>query len=170
MKHLTYGYAVVFAVGLFGFADAELNGKEHSSRKLGAVPGFYIQIETCHACAYPDWQREAGEALATSGVAAFASDDIVSRYSDQPFDVVKALPLRKIGDEGWPIPIYAGPFNTEREARQLLVKLPTILQAGIAKTLKATGEQQAVARGLENCSGNHCNLSGYSLNLVRVPP
>lgn len=164
-----YGSTLFFAVAALGFSFAgDVHGKEKGSHGPGAAPGFYIQIEMCHACAYPDWQKEAASALAKAGVAAFASDDIVSHQSNQRFVVLKILPLRKISDEGWPIPIYVGPFKSENDARHLVTKLPTILEAGIAKSVAGMGKRSAAPPGLENCLGNHCDLSGYFVNLIRV--
>jgi hypothetical protein len=169
---MTYSrhYFAALVVAAIGFtSNPEVVAKEHASRG-GGVPGFYIQIDMCHACAYPDWQKEAASALGRYGVQAFASDDIQTHATNNPFYDLKVLPLRTISDEGWPVPIYAGPFTTDRAARQLMSRLPKILENEIAKSKEGSGRQQYVQPVLENCAGNHCDLEGYFLHLIRLRP
>ena len=165
--------AFLFAVAVLTFS---LPTPTHSREKEGnrvsmAASGFYIQLERCRACSYPDWQKDTVISLKKSGIQPFVSDDITSHRSQERYASLNALPLRRVGrEEGWPVPVYVGPI-TEKQARDVISKLPSILKPALEKFLKENAEMEKVVasvRQLEKCSGNHCEFTGYTINLVRV--
>jgi len=150
----------------------QLESREQvGSHNAVALPGFYIQLERCHACSYEDWQRDTAMALEKSGIHAFVSDVITSYTSKKKFETIKKLPLRSVQNEGWPVPVFGGPFASENQARQIISKLPSILTPALDKFLKENAEMEkgiASVRRLENCSGNSCSLASYTINLVYI--
>jgi hypothetical protein len=163
-------YFAVTALTL-SFSPQLESREQDRSHKSTALPGFYIQFERCHACSYEDWQRDTAMALEKSGIHAFVSDVITSYTSEKKFETIKKLPLRSVRNEGWPIPVFGGPFALENQAKQIISNLPSILKPALEKFIKENPEmEKAVAsvRQLENCSGNHCEFADYTINLVYI--
>ena len=165
--------AAVFAITALSLSfPTQVESREPDGRRATtARPGFYLQVERCHACSYKDWQKDTAMALEKSGVQSFVSDVITSHTSEQGYVTIRELPLRKVRSEGWPLPVYAGPFTSENQAREVITRLPAILEPAFNKFLKLNAETEkaiGTSHRLENCSGNHCSLAGYSINLVRV--
>lgn len=142
-----------------------------------AKPGFYIQFSMCHACTYYGWQKDTVSALGKAGVQAFASDDPGSGYhnTEQPYLALQSLRLRGVVGsqrvtEDWFTPLYAGPFDSEVAARQVFAQLASILRSALDESDKRGAQvgSEPYSRPLRDCSGNHCTLAGYSVQLVSV--
>jgi hypothetical protein len=117
---------VLIAV-LFTLSSGQVRRRQSRVTASPAKPGFYIQFDMCHACAYGGWQKDAVSALGRAGVQAFVSDDISSHYTEQSYWTLKSVRLRRVRNEGWPTPVYAGPFPSEDSDRQVFYRLPSIL-------------------------------------------
>lgn len=151
-------------------------GRKKQSRATAsrAKPGFYIQFEMCHACAFADWQKYTASALARAAVPALVSDDISSHYTEQGYWTLSSIRLRRIRNEGWPMPLYGGPFESESAARQVFSRLPSILTPvfdQIDRERAAIGDtdyKKYFSRRFQNCSGNQCDIYGFFIQLVRV--
>lgn len=137
-----------------------------------AKPGFYIKFDMCHACAYAVWQKDTISALARAGIKAFVSDVIRSHYTEQSYWTLKSLRLRRVGNEGWLTPVYAGPFESELSARQTFSRLPAILTPVFDEIDKRRAEIGDTtthwSRSFDNCSGKQCDIYGFFVQLVRV--
>jgi hypothetical protein len=141
------------------------------------MPGFYIQFSMCHACTYYGWQKDTVSALRKAGVQAFASDDPGSGYhaTEQPFLALRSLRLREVVGSGrvtedWFTPVYAGPFNSEEAARLVFSQLPSILKSALDESDRRGAQvgSESYSRQFRDCSGNHCALAGYSVQLVSI--
>ena len=72
--------AAAFAIAALSIAFPTQVARRVPERSRGttAAPGFYLQVERCHACSYKDWQKDTAIALEKSGVQSFVSDVITS--------------------------------------------------------------------------------------------
>jgi hypothetical protein len=80
---------VLIAV-LFTLSSGQVRRRQSRVTASPAKPGFYIQFDMCHACAYGGWQKDAVSALGRAGVQAFVSDDISSHYTEQSYWTLKS--------------------------------------------------------------------------------
>ena len=151
---------------------AQVRGRKHTRVTTSAAkPGFYIQFEMCHACAYWGWQKDIISAFGRSGSQAFVSDDISSHYSEQSYWTLRSLRVRRGRDEHWSLPVYGGPFETEYSAKRVFSHLPSILNQALDKYDKQRAEIGDTTRWshqFERCTGNQCQLAGFFIQLVRV--
>ena len=142
-----------------------------------AKPGFYIQFSMCHACTYYGWQKDTVSALGKAGIQALVSDDPGSGYhnTEQPYLALNSLRLRAVVGsqrvtEDWFTPLYAGPFDSEGAARQVFPQLPSILKSALDESDRRGSQvgNKPYSREFRDCSGNHCTLAGYAVQLVSV--
>lgn len=177
-----YAYLTVWFLLVATALHPSSAAQRSSTRQTRAVafpakPGFYIQFSMCHACTYYGWQKDTVSALGKAGVQAFVSDDPGSGYHDteQPYLPLQSLRLRGVVGsrrvaEDWVTPVYAGPFDTEEAARQVFSQLASILKSALDESDKRGAQvgSEPYSRQFRDCSGNHCALAGYSVQLVSV--
>jgi len=163
----------LFMATAFGHSSAA-STRQVRAATFSAKAGFYIQLWRCHACAYIGWQKNVVSTFGRSGIKAFVSDDVMSHYTKQQYWTLKALRLRRLQEaenEGWQLPVFAGPFNSKRAADLVSSQIPsTFTQVfdEIDKKEAETGNSPHWSRQLENCTGNECDIYGFFIQLVRV--
>lgn len=151
------------------------NARQTRVKAFPAKPGFYIQFNMCHACSYYGWQKDTVSALGKAGVQALVSDDPLSHHTEQRYQALQSLRLRRVVasrrvTEDWSTPLYAGPFDSEQAARQAFSQLASILKPALDEFDKQRAQigDKPWSRQLKDCTGNECKLAGYSVQLVRV--
>lgn len=175
-SYLTVWFLLV-TTALHASSAPQRSTRQTRPTALPAKPGFYIQFSMCHACTYYGWQKDTASALGEAGVQAFASDDPGSGYHEtkQPFLALRSLRLRGVVGSGrvtedWFTPVYAGPFDSEETARLAFSQLPSILKSALDESDKRGAQvgSESYSRQFRDCSGNHCALAGYFVQLVSV--
>jgi hypothetical protein len=172
----SYRIAAFLAVALFGLPPSQQvhAGNRANGGSSGGGPGFYVELDRCHACAYPGWQLMTIQALDKSGPKAWVSDVLGAHRTGRPYETVEDLPMRKVRrEESWMVNVFAGPFDSAEGAKKFIGRLPAILRSNESRLVQqnsAWAQDFAVddRQQLASCAGNHCDLFGFFVNLIKV--
>lgn len=107
------------------------NPNRAQSASSGVAPGYYFQLHTCHACAYNDWQKSTIAFFQAQGYQAFLGVGDDKTETEQKSAMVKSIKRTKF--DGWDVPVYVGPFESEVSVMQALEHFPPILTRMIEK-------------------------------------
>jgi hypothetical protein len=100
-------------------------------QQSGAAYGFYVEITTCHACAFEGWQERVVKLARASGYSAVIAEAIGQRENAGPNRPYCGLisnlrPMREALD--WMTPAWVGPFPTGAGSREFLLRTPKVFQ------------------------------------------
>jgi hypothetical protein len=114
-------------------------GQDKTRTKAGAnrsatiaEVGFYLELSRCHAC---------GPAHPQNAMIAFRGRGISAFYGMPKYDAQGNIEfLEKLqGVYGFPVSLFAGPFQTEAAAQRVVSEVPSILRRQIAEDRSSTG-------------------------------
>ena len=129
-----------------------LNGERPQGS--GVAYGFYLEITTCHACTFDEWQERVVNLAKASGYDAVIAEAAGKRENAGPSRPYCGLidNLRPMRAADWMTPVWVGPFLTGAGSQEFLLRAPKIFQQLSSQSHKGWALTTAWV-GMQNMNG-----------------
>ncbi len=134
-------------------------------------PGYYFTVDMCHACYYPNWNKDLLRLFQAQGLKATSYEGAMMETRRERFAPVRMFPRRGL----WKDIVYVGPFVSEETATAALDKFPIVLGEVQRKRNRIGGtkeEEWPISRDeqVTRSVGNDYKYGFYEIKGCRLVP